>query len=526
MEDVPKPAIRDIPNPLTERCSPSNIQARMSALLICAMALAGGQHALYAYVDGKSVNRHLFPSLPFADGLSNQALVSFLGTQTAKLVVVCLCAAIGVANVQVFWWRLGVRRMTIAEIGAISDFTKQPLNVFTWRTVFSFRLIALVVICRALTDFVSAITPGSIAVLAKSQDARCTVRTVDLAHSRLMPADSNPDNAFAYLNGGLASVIIRAVIAGANFTPSSPCGLCRYNLTFAAPAVRCANVTQTAAFKDAAPAWDEQAGVTVWDAQRTDTDLLVKSRDVVGTRWSPLYNVSVDDLPTVILNCTGWNAVYDVLVNHTVTSTAVTVRNVTYKDRLTDSIMRGVSDWDVPDSVTSQSYALWLLFAYVLEGTLRYRPSDNCVSDTHDYVAHSPLIANPLSSGFTWKWAGNLADLIPQLMWNVNLSILSGELATNSTHSETDVNCRTTRLVFVYSRLRLGTTYGAAFGVALMCVVYGSVATKLSGRGETSGFVRILAAYPGATTDLTPATEVTVGADGRFVPAESTEGST
>ena len=117
-----------------------------------------------------------------------------------------------------------------------------------------------------------------------------------------------------------------------------------------------------------------------------------------------------------------------------------------------------------------------------------------------------------------WGWEGDLQEIVPIIMQNISLSVLTDQLSLhgNSTTSLQDTICRSNELQYTYNRVRLLATYGAGLALAIVCVTFGWFAMRSIGRQEVLEFSRILAAYPQGGQELSPETAVKALKDGRL----------
>ena len=490
-------------HPLVHQTTAREVQVRMFACLLLAGAAALVQHFFYRAINGRSAEGGIFPKFQSFPDVNDQSFVNFFGNQISRIAVLFLTGVVGIAYAQVFWWRLRANRVTVKRVDELQDFTEQPWNPFTWPSAYSLRLVAAVALCGAAMDQVSNLTPGAMTVTGKPIAGACTVPTVDLRNADLTGNELFTDEIYNNVNGRAVSFVTRVTVAGMVFTPPSPCGVCNYDVTFVAPAVKCDNITQKelpVIDSDKGLLFDDQTiivWVGIYDPDLSET--VIMSRNLLGT--SPKTLPPGEQLPVVALNCTAWNATYQVTVNQTANTTVIP-NSVKFGQQLSYSNLENSTE-----PFAYQLLALWDAFSYVISGSVAYSKAGNVNRglDTDIAITFSPIVGSSYS-GLAWQWAGDLQLLVPELMQNISLSLLSGELsdAYNSTLTPTDVQCTRTEIIFYYSPFRLIVTYAVALGVALICIIYALVAIKINGRGETLGFSRILGAHPAPSSAAGP----------------------
>ena len=197
-------------------------------------------------------------------------------------------------------------------------------------------------------------------------------------------------------------------------------------------------------------------------------------------------------MPVIALNCTGWNATYHVTVDQGTNTSTVIARAVELGGQLTATKLNHTANpWD------HQILALWDAFVWQLRGDVQYYFTNN-FGDTPSYIAWG-AVARGSSVGIAWHWAGNLEELVPEIMHNVSLSLLSGTLsdAHNTTLTMVNTDCSINALTYVYDRVRLIGIYTVGLVATLLCLLLGLIAIQTNDNQEESlTFSRILAAYP------------------------------
>ena len=484
-------------------------------------------HSFYQFLDGRSAEGGIFPNLQKYPEVNDQSIVNLLGNFTTKVASGFLIGAVSIAYSQVFWWKLRTHRMTVKRVDELQEFSEKPWNPLTWPSAYALRLVAVVALCKVAMDQVSSITPGAITIKSASLHTICAVDNVDFTLADL-GGNFDLEQQDSDANGRTRSFTTRVIVGGAVLPPKSRCGACSYELDFIAPAVQCHNITQAALAEiDSSEASANLAlpvtseSIRVWAGEYdwpNLTQMRVSSRNIAGI--SPQTLLPVDQLPVIALNCTAWQATYHAIVNHSAPASVVAT-NVTIHNQL---LLSAAAENNAIGDITPQLRALWSAFSYLLTGSVNYSMATN--TPHGDYtdmaISWSPIVDGSSANGIAWSWAGDLQTLIPELMTNVSLSLLSGELSDvrNPTLTPTVAMCTRPGVVFVYSPLRLIVTYAVAAFLAILCMSYGFYASRFNGRGETLDFSRILGA---ATPPLTPDTAIDVTPSGRVVARELDE---
>ena len=479
----------------------------MAIFIAIAVAAGFGHHRLYTYLHHRPADGGTFDFLRNTLHIraSDQSLANFFGNQIAKICVTSMSAAIGCACTQVFWWTLRRRSSTLREIDTVDSFSSHPLNSMAWPALRYMTWVGILTIIAFLADQLSSLTPGALTVASTNLTSPCSVPTADLSNADLSghrPVNKTTGNyTYGGANGRAVSLVTQVLMAGTYSSPPSPCGICTYNVSFVAPAVQCRNVTQTISahkFRDILPTKPNGEWTIVWwaDYDASVQFLPIASRNIEGNSSHLNGLFPVAQLPVIALNCTGWNATYHVTVDQGASST-VTARSVEIGDQLSTTKLNFTANlWD------HQILALWDAFAWQLRGTVRYHYTNN-FGDTPSYIAWGAVVRGS-RVGIAWHWAGNLEELLPQIMHNVSLSLLSGTLSDdqNTTLTMVNTNCSINALTYVYEPARLLGIYIGGLAATLLCLLLGLIAIKTNDNQEESlAFSRILAAYPRVECD-------------------------
>ena len=505
------------------------MQAYMLVCFALGIATAFLHHCFYQFLDGRSAERSMFLGLQKYPGVNDQSIVNFLGNVITQMAAGFLVGAISIAYSQVFWWKLRTRHTTLKRVDEFQDFSSRPWNPLTWPAAYSLPLVAVLALCQALMGQVSSITPGAITVTSSLLKGTCYVDNVNLTNADFGGEfDSKHEGSDA--NGRTRSFTTRVIVTGAVLAPQSRCGTCSYELDFIAPAVQCSNITQASLAEIdsvhphgplALPAHEKW--IRVWAGEYNWpnlTQMRISSRNMAGA--SPQTLLPVEQLPVLALNCTAWPATYHVMVNHSapvpVVATNITVHRQLLSRPTADDFPLAVPAGNVTEHDAHQLLSLWSAFSYLLTGHVDYNKAANIPDSQFSNMAisWSPMVEGSSASGITWSWTGDLQTLIPELMTNVSLSLLSGELsdARNASLTPAWAPCTREGVVFLYSPLRLTVTYAVAVSVTSLCIACGFYASKLNGRGESLYFSRIL----GATSPpFIPESAIRVTDDGEVV---------
>ena len=218
------------------RKEPSIFNARITMLIFLCIALAAtlGHHFFYAHLNGRFAGGDAIDLAPGLLTISDQSVVNLVGNIFGTAGAISLSAPIGVAFTQIFWRNLNTRPSTIKGLDTVLGFRDTPVNPFAWSALHSHPAPSVVVICAFVMKVVSLVTPGSLTVVSTPIQQPCNVSSVDLSTAGLDGvAGSGTTYVFA----------TRVLMAGTYLPPVTNCTLCSYDISFVAPAVQCANIT-------------------------------------------------------------------------------------------------------------------------------------------------------------------------------------------------------------------------------------------------------------------------------------------
>ncbi|KLO14354.1 hypothetical protein SCHPADRAFT_927951 [Schizopora paradoxa] len=482
----------------------SLLGARWKMLLFFCAGITAvvAHHCLYAFLHGKAVDDG--PLSPFQSmfrtSMSDQALASALGNAIATIAKLCLAGAVATAFVQLFWWRMRRKGCTIRQVDKVMSYEANPANFVTWSAWVHTFWLSAVATSASLLVVITIAAPGSLTVETMSVLTPCTVSTVNLETSDLtgiLPLQSGDPPYYIYGNpsGKTFSFVSQVLMMGTYIEPTSPCGVCEYNISFVAPAVQCEDISNTVNFAEMLPPYTS-AGAVVWNTTQPfdgsaipPYHLYVASRNLPGTSAKDLPSSNFSEFPAQALDCLGYSATYHVLVQHNLTTTMV-VTGMDMGDGLTQVNATSLSQF--------QLLTIWDAFGKQLTGTVTYLPTYNDFNPPVAFMAYSPFVS--ASKDIAWQWQTNLSVAIPSIMQNVSLSLLSDQLSTeqNSTLKQVDTTCLATGLHFVYNRLRLLLIYASSAVLTAFCIAFGFFAASANGVSESMAFSRIV----GSSFDL------------------------
>ncbi|KLO14353.1 hypothetical protein SCHPADRAFT_903407 [Schizopora paradoxa] len=468
---------------------------KMVLFLLAGVAAAAVHHIFYAFLHGKAVDDG--PLSPFRNTfhttMSDQSLASALGNAIATIAKVCLAGAVGSAFVQLFWWRMRRSGCTVREVDKIMSYESNPANFMSWSSWVNTFWLSTAATAASVLIVVTIAAPGSLTVETMSVSTPCTVKTVNLETADLTGILLPRNGTYTYenANGKTHSFVSQVLMLGAYMEPTTPCGICEYNISFVAPAVQCEDVSNTTNFAERLPPYTT-GGVIVWNtSQPIDLHAIppyrleVASRNLPGSSVADLPSSNFSADPAQALDCSGYNATYHVLVNHNLTTT-MTVTGV--------DIGPGLTQVNVSSLSELQLLPIWDALGAQLEGVVTYLPTNNDFNPPVAFMAYSPFVS--ASKDIAWQWQTNMSVAIPSLMQNISLSLLSGKLSTeqNSTLQDAQTTCLVTGLHFVYNRVRLLLIYASSVIVTAFSVAFGLFVATSNKVSETMAFSRIMGA--------------------------------
>lgn len=535
-----------VSNALLSRSNLVGPRTQMALFFLVGIVAMGAHHGLNAYLDRKPIEDS--PISPFRTSLSKtlreQSLVNALGNILSTLGKIGLAGATGVAFDQLFWRRMRTAGLTVQEVDNTLDFKGNPAKFTTWTSGLHAFWLYIVATAASLLVIITIVTPGSITVTSMLTARSCTVKTVNLGGANL--AANQALSSLDGVAGGfkynqptddLRFSIARTMMSGTYSVPSTPCGVCEYNISFIAPALQCQDLTSQTDISSVMPQFPFGSYFYVWNATSNYT---ITESDDIGPRKELLHlPVASRDMPNVVidsadtfqfnfsqyptnwqaLNCVAHNATYKVRVNHNFTA-AMTVLSTEMGPEL-PLIMRSRTTSDF------QAQAIWEALVGHLNGTITYSKTKNTLdlvdSPQLSVLQYSSFVFSS-STTLPWKWSMNLSDALPSLMQNISLSLLSDHSPNNSTIADLDTDCQVAALHYTYSPLRLLLTYAAGAALTAICVVFGFMATLANGVGESMAFSRLLGGsfdfkdrmVDAGVDGLSPDTKIDCDASGRL----------
>ncbi len=207
----------------------------------------------YTFLAGRPVadsTQSPFVSV-FHASLSNQTIANAVGNLIANVSRAVFGGAIGVAFVQIFWSRMRRKGLTIGQMDAAMICKEHPFDPTTWSAIFNTFWLALMAFLGALMAIITIVTPGSLSVASIPVNGDCTVPVANLSDASLSGystiLDPSTDEIVGWLyqnpNARATRFVTQVLMAGSYIPPTSPCGFCEYNVSFAAPAMQCTNMT-------------------------------------------------------------------------------------------------------------------------------------------------------------------------------------------------------------------------------------------------------------------------------------------
>ena len=424
------------------------------AFTVAGIVVAIVHHELYVSLDGTRVDAKFGPY--------GQTIVPALGTSIAFIGHTVLAAAIGIAFVQVFWWRLRKGRYSIKHIGALVSCHKSPFTPSSF-PAWSLSTILAVAIA-ALANFMTVITifaPAALSIISGYESLPCQVRVPLLTTASsggIKDATSSDVIAFT----------TKAVIEG-YLPPFKQCDReCYFDVTYSAPALSCSNTTHSVNFTSVLPS------DTLWNStyQFNNSGLFIDAAMVTNAATGQMSAVA----------CTAYNATYAIRITNSVNSSTVIPLA---EPLLLNPITNSGSD---PSAV-----AMGLLvnaLANAVSGT---------ISRAHFSWGGSII-------QFTWMaYGAYYLNQTQDLMWmlrsmakNISLSVPSGFLDFNDNPSAMvpfTTTCGYSANVYTYNQKHLLLAYGSCLLVTLLCSLFAIVAIQ-DGGNEFLDFARMLEAIP------------------------------
>ncbi|KAF7789299.1 hypothetical protein EIP86_000243 [Pleurotus ostreatoroseus] len=494
----------------------------MLGFFVGAVVLAIVNHLFFKWLDGRTAgDSQAASSLHLPWSIAAQSLVNAISNSFTTVAAGCLSAVISTAYAQVFWLQMRVKGSSLNKIDEATNFNSTPVNPFNWRVLGRMPKLGALTICSVLLMAIGIAVPGSLTVALSADDYACVVPNVDLSQNVLTNIEKpelGPNGTTQYRftnpNGRAYSLVTRTFMSGAYFAPDSQCGVCQYNVSYIAPAVQCVNITQATNFSQWLP--EQSTWPWVWQSQYDGTNLIIATRNLLGNSSAASSILPDKELPVVALNCSGYSATYHVYITHNI-STTLSVTRLDIGDQL--STDNSSQYWSAtPASLAHEQLAIWDAYARRLNGSVQYVYGYNeFTASSSQIISMSPLGAGQ-GVGIAWQWGGEMEVMIPEIMQNISLSLLSGQLSStlNSTLVSTPTTCRTYLSRYTYQPLRLLVTYGGTLVITGLCLLYAFVATSKNDRSESLDFSRIFRAYP--TDEILDRAAVLIEENGQLIP--------
>ena len=404
----------------------------------------------------------------------SQQLTSALGNALAIIVKSSFASAIGVAFAQAFWYRMRKQAFSVEKINSIIASKGSPLALASWaawRYAFWLPFIALLGFSMVI---LSVVAPGALSVVQSNFTVPhpCTVYTVQLGKTDI--AGLGPDVNFAL--PAMTSLALKVLMVGSYLPPPSPCGVCRYQVKFEAPAFNCIDITTSYDFATTfAP---NPAGLLFWN---TSYAFMPTGLDLRAA-WKSDWRLGETLGSYHAIQCVASNVTYRVNVTHSATESTFQVLDRTFHNPLTMQ-----KTWDVlPFNAVMDSVAT------LLKGTVLYS------NRSWQLQPGSSLVGYGFGRYYNglWHWNVDPTEAVPQLMENVSLSLLSGSISvlggSMNTLLPVKETCYRSALVYRYDSVRLLLPYASGLVITLLCVVIGFRVVKRNGVEESLDFKRIV----------------------------------
>jgi Histidine phosphatase superfamily (branch 1) len=464
---------------------PSRSIFRPRNLMVClplfGLATASAHHIFYSYHSGNSVDSAT-PSFSFyGRHVASQSVANTIGNALAFVSRSLFAAAIGQAFIQVLWYYLRHRKITIRHIDAMFASNGHPFVPASLPAWWPASGLSIISFCALSMTAITIFSPGALRIVPSSfaVPRSCNISTVDLKHANFGVATENSHGEWFY-SSPLAPTTRFAysiLMTSSYMPPPSRCGVCQYDTKFFAPTLNCTNITDLFDFSTTLPTPPTNpVKAVMWNATYSfDTnghDLQVASRNDILE-------------PPKATACTAFNATYHVRIRHGNTSTTVDVLNTTLANRLITNITAHMRNVPINALVDAMALRLNGLVVWLYDD---YDPTDDSV-----VVIYSPLGLN--HSGYL-DLDGDRDPIIslPSLMQNLSISLLSAPITVMgyTTLSSTQTTCLHSVLIYDYTQSRLLFTYGAGVLITIICIIIGFAAMRDNKTEESLSFSRLL----------------------------------
>ncbi|THG93836.1 hypothetical protein EW026_g7512 [Hermanssonia centrifuga] len=197
--------------PLQEPLPPIRKSGYFGARLQMCLLLTGGvlamliHHFLYSFLNGRLADGGTFSAFRrvFHSTVSDQSFVNTIANATATVGKMCLTSVVGIAFIQIFWWRMRATGYTLDQVDTVASFKQNPADPTTWSAWYRTTLLSVVAICALLMEVITIATPGSLVVSSTTVDQTCNIPVVDASRAApLLPIVSGPASNITYMYQG------------------------------------------------------------------------------------------------------------------------------------------------------------------------------------------------------------------------------------------------------------------------------------------------------------------------------------
>ena len=438
-----------------------------------------GHHFFCAALDGRVVNTDNIYGIV----ISQQAVFSAAGNAIASTAAFAFGSVVGVAIEQIMWHSFRHKPHTISEIDAVLECRTSPFMPSSWSAwVTTRRLTALAVLSAGMT-LITVFAPGALGTTTVdfklAQD--CTIATVDMSKGTFGVEWPNTGTTGTtwYPSPQLRQLVSRNTVSSAYVPPASPCGVCSYDLVLNAPAMQCQNITDGYNFTGMVTGWASNE-LIIWNSTH---NLPIGNNLTVATAEGQNYNLRA-------AACSFYNATYDLHVTHNGSLSTVDINHV--------SMHQPVSELDSSDGAAVAIRSIATATAQHLFGI-----GDIDVNKMISLIlGNAPLLSNTVVSqdalgdpgpaqSKTWLWRGEMVNVLPQLMANISISMLSNPM--DAQQKTVNTQCSYSGIVYAYKASQLILTYGVGTLVTFLCGLAGFWGVWMNGVEESGSFSRILA---------------------------------
>ncbi|KLO12654.1 hypothetical protein SCHPADRAFT_971542 [Schizopora paradoxa] len=465
-------SVRVSPRQFVRKDNRLRVLVYLVVLSTSSLALMLCHHFFYRYLNKKNIDLDAAELPTFLEKQSN---VKFIGTTIAHGSRLLLSMAIGVTFSQHFWKSLRSRSHSISQIDALIHSGQSAFHYSTFTTAMTSSPLFFISIVSSITALIVVLTPGSLTVSpAVERQVPCSVPSIPEVTTHLNTSFDIDNSLFAVAASALS---LNSYLPPFQVNQSATCGRgtssCSYNVSFIGPALDCVDITNQANFSffldpklqgtpSAAPFLIWNGSFFSGDAS-TPIGLSIFSRDLLQ---GSLHAV----------NCTAYNATYDVGVRTEGASSSVQIWNVKWNSELLF----------VNDSSFLQNYAY--LGVDALTGLIFAGPNAYAMSLTTFRLGNlqSTTFFSTTPTG-NHTFSNTISHFAETFMQNLSISLLSGgiyygvsnDTATNLRNVTT--TCSASVTAYTYNSYRLLYTYSSILGIAGVVLVYGCFVISRNG---------------------------------------------